>query len=88
MMSIKKECIKLVITQNCIKMHGQQNIKTVCTPEHSFHSKLQDAQYCSNDGQIQYAFNISTYVQMASNNNSADSNRIEADDQLATCSER
>jgi hypothetical protein len=24
---IKKECIKLVITQNCIKMHGQQNIK-------------------------------------------------------------
>jgi hypothetical protein len=23
----KKECIKLVITQNCIKMHGQQNIK-------------------------------------------------------------
>jgi hypothetical protein len=25
---IKKECIKLVINQNCIKMlHGQQNIK-------------------------------------------------------------
>jgi hypothetical protein len=24
---IKKECIKLVITQNRIKMHGQQNIK-------------------------------------------------------------
>jgi hypothetical protein len=24
---IKKECVKLVITQNCIKMHGQQNIK-------------------------------------------------------------
>jgi hypothetical protein len=24
---IKKECIKLVIIQNCIKMHGQQNIK-------------------------------------------------------------
>jgi hypothetical protein len=24
---IKEECIKLVITQNCIKMHGQQNIK-------------------------------------------------------------
>jgi hypothetical protein len=24
---IKKECIELVITQNCIKMHGQQNIK-------------------------------------------------------------
>jgi hypothetical protein len=24
---IKKGCIKLVITQNCIKMHGQQNIK-------------------------------------------------------------
>jgi hypothetical protein len=24
---IKKECIKLVITQNCIKMHGQKNIK-------------------------------------------------------------
>jgi hypothetical protein len=23
----KKECIKLVIIQNCIKMHGQQNIK-------------------------------------------------------------
>jgi hypothetical protein len=26
---IKKECIKLVITQNCIKMHGQQNIKFI-----------------------------------------------------------
>jgi hypothetical protein len=26
---IKKECIKLVITQNRIKMHGQQNIKFV-----------------------------------------------------------
>jgi hypothetical protein len=24
---IKKECMKLVVTQNCIKMHGQQNIK-------------------------------------------------------------
>jgi hypothetical protein len=24
---IKKEYIKLVIIQNCIKMHGQQNIK-------------------------------------------------------------
>jgi hypothetical protein len=24
---IKKECIKLVITQHCIEMHGQQNIK-------------------------------------------------------------
>jgi hypothetical protein len=24
---IKKECIKLVITQNCIEMQGQQNIK-------------------------------------------------------------
>jgi hypothetical protein len=24
---IKKECIKLVIAQNCIEMHGQQNIK-------------------------------------------------------------
>jgi hypothetical protein len=24
---IKRECIKLVITQNCIEMHGQKNIK-------------------------------------------------------------
>jgi hypothetical protein len=24
---IKKECVKLVITQNFIKMHGQKNIK-------------------------------------------------------------
>jgi hypothetical protein len=24
---IKKECNKLVITKNCIEMHGQQNIK-------------------------------------------------------------
>jgi hypothetical protein len=23
----KKECIKLVIIQNCIKMHGQENIQ-------------------------------------------------------------
>jgi hypothetical protein len=28
---IKKECIKLVINQNCIKMHGQQNIKFATT---------------------------------------------------------
>jgi hypothetical protein len=26
---IKKECIKLVITQNRIKLHGQQNIKII-----------------------------------------------------------
>jgi hypothetical protein len=26
---MKKECIKLVITQNRIKMHGQQNIKII-----------------------------------------------------------
>jgi hypothetical protein len=24
---IKKECVKLVINQNYVKMHGQQNIK-------------------------------------------------------------
>jgi hypothetical protein len=26
---IEKECVKLVINQNCVKMHGQQNIKFI-----------------------------------------------------------
>jgi Fe-S cluster biosynthesis and repair protein YggX len=26
---IKKECVKLVINQNYVKMHGQQNIKII-----------------------------------------------------------
>jgi hypothetical protein len=26
---IKKECVKLVINQNYVKMHGQQNIKNI-----------------------------------------------------------
>jgi hypothetical protein len=28
---IKKECVKLIINQNYVKMHGQQNIKIVST---------------------------------------------------------
>jgi diketogulonate reductase-like aldo/keto reductase len=50
---IKKECIKLVITQNRIKMHGQQNIKkliitlqiqhgTVPIPKSSNKKRLQE----------------------------------------------
>jgi hypothetical protein len=26
---IKKECVKLIINQNYVKMHGQQNIKNI-----------------------------------------------------------
>jgi hypothetical protein len=31
---IKKECVKLVINQNYVKMHGQQNINIVIVIEH------------------------------------------------------
>jgi hypothetical protein len=29
---IKKECVKLIINQNYVKMHGQQNIKIIVSP--------------------------------------------------------
>jgi hypothetical protein len=29
---IKKECVKLVINQNYVKMHGQQNMSTFFVP--------------------------------------------------------
>jgi hypothetical protein len=41
---IKKECIKLVITQNCIKMHGQQNIKNIKKPMYPFNTKVGEPQ--------------------------------------------
>ena len=31
---IEKECIKLVINQNYVEMHGQQNIKFLVLPFH------------------------------------------------------
>jgi hypothetical protein len=32
---IKKECVKLVINQNYVKMHGQQNIKFIIIVHYS-----------------------------------------------------